>query len=236
MFSNANSMLDRTHYERGLNPMTSYEHEPDQGRSTIEVQGEGKLTAVPDQAVITLGVVTEKTELRTAQSDNVTAITGIIQSIRQLNVPQEQIQTVEYRIDTHYDYIDGKQIFRGYQVTHMLQITTSHVGQAGTIVDTAVENGANHIGGITYYVAQPAYYEKQALSLAVRNAMDKALTVAHTMGITIEVVPSRVQELNHSGFAPMPLAASAMKTSAATPLQPGQLTITASVRAWFRQR
>ncbi|MBD3922359.1 SIMPL domain-containing protein [Paenibacillus sp. PR3] len=218
--------------------MTSYgqEHGLDQGRSTIEVQGEGQVTAAPDQAVITLGVATEKEELRTAQADNAAAIARIIQSIRQLNVPQEQIQTIEYRIDTHYDYIDGKQIFRGYQVTHMLQITTNNVGQAGTIVDTAVENGANHIGGIRYSVAQPAYYEKQALSLAVRNAMDKALTIAHTMGITIDVVPTRVQELSQSGFTPMPLASAAMKVSDATPLQPGQLTITASVRAWFRQR
>ncbi|PWV89330.1 hypothetical protein DFQ01_1482 [Paenibacillus cellulosilyticus] len=225
-------------FEGRLIQMTSYGHEHglDQGRSTIEVQGEGKVTAVPDQAVITLGVITEKTELRSAQADNAAAITRIIQSIRQLNVPQEQIQTVEYRIDTHYDYIDGKQIFRGYQVTHMLQITTSNVGQAGAIVDAAVENGANHIGGITYSVSQPAYYEKQALSLAVRNAMDKALTVAHTMGITIDVVPTRVQELSSSGVVPMPLAAAAMKTSAATPLQPGQLSIIASVRAWFRQR
>ncbi|GMK39227.1 hypothetical protein PCCS19_22810 [Paenibacillus sp. CCS19] len=218
--------------------MTSYTHEHglDQSRSTIEVQGEGKVTAAPDQAVITLGVVTEQTELQKAQAENAAAMTRVIQSIRQLNVPQEQIQTIDYRIETLYDYIDGKQIFRGYQVTHMLQITTSNVAQAGAIVDTAVENGANHIGGIRYTVSQPAYYEKQALSLAVRNAMDKAMTIGHTMGIAIDVVPKRVQELSQSGVAPIPFAAAAMKASDATPLQPGQLTITASVRAWFRQR
>ena len=189
--------------------MTNYGHEHglDQGRSTIEVQGEGKVTAAPDQAVITLGVVTEQTELQKAQAENAAAMTRVIQSIRQLNVPQEQIQTIDYRIETHYDYIDGKQIFRGYQVTHMIQITTNSVAQAGAIVDTAAQNGANHIGGIQYSVAQPAYYEKQALSLAVRNAMDKAMTIAHTMGIAIDVVPTRVQELSQSGVAPIPFAA-----------------------------
>lgn len=66
--------------------------------------------------------------------------------------------------------MDGKQIFRGYKITHLLQITTDHVAQTGNLVDTAVSNGANNVTSIQFTIAHPEFYENQALSLAIQNA------------------------------------------------------------------
>jgi len=203
--------------------------------STIEVIGEGTVTAAPDQAVVVLGAVTEGPVLQTVQSANAAAVTNIINALLQLNIPRENIQTSDYHIEAQYDYEEGKSIFRGYKVTHLLQIKIDNIGLTGTVVDTAVAQGANQVNDIRFTIKQPEPYEYQALSLAVRNARHKAASIAGTLGIPLPAVPCEVQELSRSA-APIPFSASLLAKSAATPIEPGQLNITASVRVSYQIR
>ncbi len=138
-------------------------------RHIIEVSGEGTVSAAPDRAVIELGAITENTSLRIAQRENAAAVTDVINSLLQLNIPKERIQTVAYRIEMQYSYEDGKQIFTGYRVTHLLQITLDQIDRTGLVVDTAVEHGANSVLNIQFSMAHPAAYYHQALSLAVKK-------------------------------------------------------------------
>jgi uncharacterized protein YggE len=201
--------------------------------STIEVLGEGNVTAAPDRAVIVLGVVTDGPNLQAIQTENAKAISNIIQSLMSLNIPREKIQTHDYRIEIVHDYVDGKQIFRGYKITHLLQITTDHVAQTGNLVDTAVSNGANNVTSIQFTIAHPEIYENQALSLAIQNARQKAYTIANTLGVTLGAVPSHVQEPSRTA-GPVPYMTAKFAASAAeSPIEPGQLTIKAAVRVWF---
>lgn len=202
--------------------------------STIEVLGEGTVTAAPDRAVVDLGVVTDGPDLQAIQTENSKAISNIIHAVMQLNIPREQIQTRDYRIEVIHDYEDGKQIFRGYRVTHLLQITTNNVEQIGKIVDTAVSSGANNVNSIQFTLAHPEFHENQALSLAVHNARLKALTIAATLGVKLAAVPSQVQESSQSADPTPYIMASKFAGSAAqTPIQPGQLTVKAMVHVWY---
>lgn len=159
--------------------------------STVEVVGEGTVTAAPDRAEIVLGAVTEGLDLNKIQNENSKVISNVIQSLLQLAIPREKIQTTDYRIDIQYDYKDGKQIFTGYKVTHLLQIINDKIAQTGNIVDTAVANGANEVTGIRFTMIQPESYEFQALSLAIHNARQKALTITHTLGTTLASTPTK---------------------------------------------
>ena len=199
---------------------------------TIEVIGEGTATASPDRAIIVLGAITEGNALQLVQAENAKITANIIHSLQNLGIPQEKIQTNDYRIETQYDYVDGKQIFRGYKVTHLLQITTDRVEQTGVIVDTAVSQGANSVTSIQFTLVKPEFYENQALSLAIRNAWQKAMTIAQTLGTTIAAVPFRVEELTQP-TEPISFKTTLAAASTVTPIQPGELTINASVRASY---
>lgn len=202
-------------------------------RQIIEVSGEGTVSAPPDRAVIDLGVITEKPSLSDAQRDNAASITNIVHSLVQLGIPKEQIQTVTYRVDIQYNYVEGKQILRGYQVTHMLQITLEQINQTGLVVDTAVNHGANSVSGIRFSIANPDMYYNRSLALAVKNAEAKAMTIARTIGATLITLPVKVQEEARSR-EPIPYQASLMAQSApATPILPGELKITAAIRAAY---
>ncbi|MFC4807929.1 SIMPL domain-containing protein [Paenibacillus sp. GCM10023250] len=201
--------------------------------ATIEVIGEGTVTATPDQAVVVLGTISEGSDLQTVQSVNAATVTNIIDDMLQLNIPRENMQTSDYRIEAQYDFEEGQSIFRGYKVTHLLQITLDHIGQTGTVVDTAVDAGANQVSSIRFQLKQPALYDNQALSLAVLNAQQKAASIAGTLGIPLPAVPSKVREMPDSANA-IPFAPSLLAKSAATPISPGQMNITASVQVTYQ--
>lgn len=202
--------------------------------STIEVIGEGTATAPADRAIIVLGVVTEGTELQAVQAENATAATAVIEALLGLGIPREKLQTQDYRIDTMYDFIDGKQVFRGYQVTNMLQVTVDQVAQTGAVVDAAVASGANSVSSIRLTTSRPELYEHQALSNAVRDAAQRAITVAQTLGVVISKVPLEVQQLpRESGPVPMFKTASFAADSVVTPIEAGTLTVNSSVRATY---
>ncbi|CAM4246763.1 SIMPL domain-containing protein [Paenibacillus alkaliterrae] len=199
---------------------------------TIEVLGEGTLAAPPDRAVAVLGAITEGQVLQTVQSENAQIVTNIIEALLELNIPKDKIQTDDFRIEAQYEYIDGQQVFRGYKVTHLLQITIDRIEDIGIVIDTAVSNGANTVAGIQFTMAQPAIYENEVLALAIQNARQKAETIAAALQVNLAAVPSQVQELSRSA-EPIPFTASLHMQSAATPVEPGQLTLTATVRVWY---
>ncbi|EGL16309.1 MULTISPECIES: SIMPL domain-containing protein [unclassified Paenibacillus] len=196
--------------------------------AAIEVTGDGIVSVIPDQAVIVLGAVTEGESLSPLQAENARIISAVIDSLLQLGISRDNIQTDEFRIDPQYDFQDGKQIFRGYRVTHLLKITTERVGETGTIVDTAVSKGANSVSGISFRTSQPQKYSKEALALAVRNAREKAQTIAASLGVTLAAVPESVREISRQN-EPVPFKASVLAASPATPIQPGELQVYAAV-------
>lgn len=196
----------------------------------IKVTGEGSLSVAPDTTTIVLGAVTENTSLVTAQQENAAAVTQIVNSLVKLGIPKEHIQTVDYNVQMQYDYVEGKQIFRGYKVTHMLQITIDHVDMTGIVVDTAVKNGANTVSNIQFSVAHPELIYNQALSLAIRNGQQKAMTIATTLGVTLNRNPRVVQEQSRAlEPVPYPTVMYAQAGATTTPIQAGQLTIRAAV-------
>ncbi|MFD0695163.1 SIMPL domain-containing protein [Paenibacillus sp. GCM10027628] len=201
-------------------------------RHIIEVSGEGTISAAPDKSSIVLGAVTDNMSLSKAQADNAATLSAIIDSLLKLHIPKEQIQTVTYRIDIQYNYEDGKQIFKGYQVTHLLQITIDKIDMTGLVIDTAVAQGANSVSHIHFTVAHPELYYNHALSLAIKNAENKAVIIAKTLGATLIKNPIQIQEESHV-TEPIPYQTTLYAKSAATPIQPGELKISAAVRAKY---
>ncbi|MFF2484445.1 SIMPL domain-containing protein [Paenibacillus sp. NPDC058071] len=202
----------------------------------VDTVGEGKVSAAPDQAVLVVGTETQGKRLSEAQQQNATAIAGVIQSLLQLGVPRERIQTVVYRIETEYDYPDGVQTFRGYKVIHLLQVTSDRPDQAGQLADAAVDNGANVVQEVRFALSHEAQvrYEAAALTAAAADARRNAQTLAGALGFSSSVEPVHIHELGGSGEAPRLFQAVSASVSDSTPIEPGLLTVTAGVRVWFR--
>lgn len=207
-------------------------HIPRSQAQTIAVTGEGKVSVQPDEAVIDIGVTTEGKNLTAAQQENSQTISQITHSLLKLGISQENIQTSEYRIIMEYDYVDGTQVFRGYNVTHILEVTIKDINRTGIVVDTAVRNGATTVSNIRFTASQRNRFYNHALAMAVQDAQQKAITIARSSGNYPHLQPISVSE---GGVEAQPyqrekvLAAS----TETTPISPGLLEITATVRVKF---
>lgn len=199
----------------------------------IKVSGEGSVAAKPDRASIVLGAVTEDQELTRAQSENSGKISAIIESLLEIGISRENIQTFEYRAEPQYDYQDGKQLFRGYRVTHLLRITVENISQTGSVVDKAVQSGANTVNSIEFSIAEPQKYYNKALAAAVQNSAAKAAAIARTLGVTLIKTPRKVTEETRAP-GPVPFQTFGLaKSEGAVPIETGKLTIQATVRAQY---
>lgn len=199
-------------------------------RKTIKVNGRGSVNAAPDMAILSAGVVTEDKSAQNAQNQNDVIINNIISALLQMGIPRENIKTETYTILPEYDYVEGKQIFKDYKATHILEIKINDIDEVGTVIDTVIENGANQINGVEFTLKDSAKYYNRALRLAVADAEGKADAIARAMKVTLDMVPCTVTELSTS-FTPL-TQQTTMKLTAAT-VMPGEIEITASIEAAF---
>lgn len=214
----------------GVNMIQQYNARNDE--HTLKVSGSETLQAAPDQATITLGVMTENEDPQQAQQANSQAIANVIAALKSAGIPEEHMKTSEYRIDPQYDYIDGKELFKNYKVQHIIQVRTTDIEKIGSLIDTAVKSGANTVTSIRFSLLNPEAYYNQALSLALKHANEKALSMARTIGITLNPIPNQVDEISET-TSPTLYQASSFAQNASTPIQPGELNITATVRVEY---
>ena len=194
------------------------------------LNGNGQLTAIPDITILRLGVVTTGDNVTIAQQENARISQDVIQSIQQLGV--EDIKTFQYVIDRLYDYENGTRIDRGYSIRNIFEIRITDMNLVGTVIDTAVNSGANAVDFINFEVSALDYIYQQALNLAVRNAYQKAQSISASLGTRINPVPKSIIE---DSTAPIPYSSmfTAREDLFATPIEPGDKQITASVTVEF---
>ena len=111
----------------------SYIGKPSAERDTIAIYGEGKVTGIPDVATINVGLITEKTDVQSAQKENTTKMNQMIVDLKKLGVASTDIQTSDYNIYPQYDYTNGKQVLQGYQVTQSVTVKIRDLTKIGDI-------------------------------------------------------------------------------------------------------
>jgi uncharacterized protein YggE len=200
----------------------------------IKVTGVGTVKAVPDIAIISLGIVTENTVLETARRENAVKTAAVINMLTGMGIEEKQITTGAFTIDPLYDYIDGRQVFRGYRISNLLAVTIQDIARAGEAIDKATFAGANRIDNISFTLSdQTSYYDK-ALNLALENALHKGSEIGNALDLKIDEVPYRIIEKNMS--APVYEVSSVKLSVPATPVLPGQTEITSTILVLFGYR
>lgn len=201
--------------------------------NTLKVFGTGIVNAKPDKAEVTIGVITENKQLNLAQKENAKIAQQVIDSIKNMGILENDIQTKDYNIRTKYDYIDGKQVFSGYEVSNYLKVVVRNIKDVGNIIDTAVNNGANIVDNISFIVSDKSKYYNEALRLAIEDAQNKALVIGNKLNVRINIVPIKIIEQG-IGREENLSAITFKSTAGSTPIESGENKVIASIEAIFR--
>lgn len=199
---------------------------------TIEVVGTGEIVAEPDTAIIDMGIMTENTSAKVAQEENSVITNSVIDGLLSIGINQKDIRTKNYSINPRYDFIDGVQTFRSYEVRHILEVTVNDISMVGNVLETSVENGVNYQQDITFTINSPDEYYNEALELAVNNATQKAENIAYSVGGSIISYPIKIIENNQRKIT-TPYE-SFMAKDASVPIQADRVKISASISALYR--
>ena len=153
---------------------------------TITIAGEGKVTAIPDIAQITMGLETERTGVEDAQRENTEKMNKIISTMGDLGIAKEDIKTTNYSIYPRYDYLENRgQILRGYVVSQSVTVKIRNLEKVGDVIEAAGGLGANQVGGLNFTIDEPEDLRQQARIKALENATEKAESLAATAGVKI---------------------------------------------------
>lgn len=143
----------------------------------ISLTGHGEVRAVPDMAIVTMGVLTAADTARQALDDNTKAMTELMASLKAANIENKDIATSNFSVTPRYDYGQNNgqpPKLVGYDVSNNVTVTVHKLDSIGNILDKAVSSGSNQINGISFSISKPDAAMDEARKLAVQDAKHKA--------------------------------------------------------------
>lgn len=206
--------------------------------TTISVEGEGKVTAVPDIAELTFGVQTGPQKTANAAKDILTkSMNAAFEAVKALGIEEKDISTEYLSLNPSYDWNEGRQTLRGYEGSQQLRVKVRDLDKVSDVLSAAVNAGANQAGGVQFTIDDPQGLRAEAREKAIKNAQEKAEVLADQLGVKIV----KLQSFNEGGgySPPMPYMAKAMEgvgggvEDAGVPLPPGEQEIQVNVSLTF---
>ena len=202
----------------------------------IQVSGEGEARLAPDIAIVSAGVVREAKTAREALTQNNEAMTAIIAALKDAGIAESDLQTADFSIQPRYVYPpnrDGEQAeprIVGYSVSNRLTVRIRNIEETGRILDQMVSLGVNSDGDIRFTNDDPSEALAKARAEAVRNASQKANTLASAAGVEL----GAILEISESSGRPQPVTMertiAASRSADFIPVQGGENTYSVSVQ------
>ncbi len=122
----------------------------------ITVTAAGQVSAEPDMARITSGVLTDGATAREALTRNSEAMRKLIEGLKANGIEAKDIQTSGLRIDPRYtNPREGEApVISGYQVSNEVMVTARDLDKLGDVLDALVTLGANQMNGLSFEVSK----------------------------------------------------------------------------------
>jgi uncharacterized protein YggE len=207
---------------------------------TMTVTASAEVRAVPDMAIVQLGVDTRGSTAQEAMAKNNALANQIVDALKKLGIPDNQLQTSYINLSPVYsnppprDPPLAPQLI-GFEANNVLAaelIGLDQLAKLGPAIDASVAGGANQIQGISFQLSDDQPFRLKALQAAGARARAKADALAAGLGVTISSVASaseavvQISPVNRGATAPAP-------ADNGTPVLPGELIVQAQVQVQF---
>lgn len=207
-------------------------------RPKLSLNATGEAKAAPDMATLSAGVVSQAQTAEAALSENSSKMNRVVAELRKAGVADKDIQTSNLNISPVYannreNNGSGPRI-SGYRASNQVTATVRDLDDVGPAIDAMVRAGANNVNNVGFSREN----SDEEMDAARRDAMEKILEKARLYAEAGGFKLGPILELSESGgHYPQPqYARMAMAESAdgATPVEPGELTMTVNVNATFQ--
>jgi uncharacterized protein YggE len=212
---------------------------PNQQYRSLFINGTGIAEISPDIAYVNIGVHTEAASAVTAVSMNNTKSQKILDALVKLGVLAKDLRTSNFSIATlqKTDPISGKVTGTVYAVDNNVIVTVRDLTKLGDLLDKSIQAGANNINNVQFDLSDNTAALKSARGDAVKDAIKQAEQIAKAAGITLGAIqnisyyesvpvfsgPNSYMDYGKGG------GGGTVRNSVSVPVNPGQITINATV-------
>ena len=162
--------------------------EKDSGPALTAI-GSGVVTLSPDIAVLTFRLSSTAATVAEAQGASAASAEGLYAALEGVGVSREDTHAVSYSTATLYSYQYGKlgegESPSGFTVTSDVVVRLKDLQALGTVIDVAMQSGADSSYEMSFESSQAQAAYDRALGLATTDAMRKAELLAEASGLTL---------------------------------------------------
>jgi len=201
---------------------------------TIEVDGTGETRTSPDTADLDLAIDTQAKTAEEAANRNAALAAKVIDALKSKLGDKGKITTAGYSLNPEYDQrASEKPRIIGYNAQNTVTVHTGALDLVGALIDAAIAAGANRVNALNFSVKDDTKARTEAIAIATRDARAQAEALASALGVKLGMI---LKATTVSQARPIPVRmgpAMAMSASVATPVEPGEVTVSATVSLTF---
>ena len=202
---------------------------------SISVEAEGKVTATPDVARLTLEVETQAATAAAAGQENAKQANALLAAVKPVLGPEDKLRTLGYRllpVNAYKDKTSPPEI-KGYRAVNQLEVKVLDVARLGTVIDTAMKNGATRVNGPYWSHSRLEELQRQAAMNALERARRLAEALAQAAGLKIKGVDKISTGISFIAPRAAGEARLMAKEASLTPIEVGEEEIRAHIQAVF---
>jgi hypothetical protein len=204
---------------------------PAMRRQIVRATGEATLTAKPDQARLSVGVITDAATAEEAMQKNATQTTMVLDALKKIVASNGEIKTSNYSVSPQYKYEQGHSPeITGYQASNTVEVTLNDLSLIGKVIDGAGHAGSNNINSIAFTLKNDQAVREKVIAEATRQARANAEAIAQALNVRVVGLASAetVEAGNPRPMQPM-FAMARQAMPAPTPVETGTLEVHATV-------
>jgi len=194
----------------------------------ISVTGQAQTTVTPDVLIMLLTAEERAATPSEALARLTESVNNVVKTLVDFGLKPDDIKTVSLNIYPEYVYKEGQppEIVR-YVATYTLEVKTRRLADAGSIIEKAVNAGADYVSSVYFSLSREKSEEiyRQLLSAAATDASVKAEAVLSPLGLkTVRVKSVSISESTQPVFR-----AAADASTGGPSIMPGTTTVSVTV-------
>ncbi|MCJ7572133.1 MAG: SIMPL domain-containing protein [Candidatus Thermoplasmatota archaeon] len=175
--------LGTANLDESISEISEQENVTSEPQGTVTVTGTAQQTCEPDLLCIYLKIITlDPNSAIIARDEAAGIIDRVLKSLKDLGVPEDDIETASYDIEAKYEWENNIKVFKGFEVTVTMKVTLKDFNKAGQVIDTSVNAGAL-IDSISFELSKNKQNDLKTLLMAdaARDAKAKAKAVVEAL-------------------------------------------------------
>ena len=203
---------------------------PTAENATVSVGADATVERTPDEATVTVAAVGRGETAAEARND----LSGDADAVQNaLESEGATVTSSRFSVNPEYDYSQEGREQVGYIAVHTVEAETSDVESVGTLVDAAVDNGADRVEGLTYSLSDEtrADAREAALTTAIDRAREDASTLASAESRSVG--DALTIQTSDSGQPVYRAEYATAADSGQTDISPGPVTVDVSVQVTY---